>query len=59
MDNKFIYVFSSESKDLLLEHGFIPAKFDEQNNIFAFHNQETMNFAFGSVSYVLTDIITF
>lgn len=59
MNKKFIYVFEEKTRDLLLAQGFIPAKFDEQNNIFAFHNQETVNFTFSEVIHLLSDTITF
>lgn len=59
MDKKFIYVFDEKSRDLLLAQGFVPMKFDEQNNIFAFYNQETANFTFSEVIHLLTDTITF
>ena len=59
MEKKFIYVFDEKSRDLLLAQGFIPVKFDEQNNIFAFHNQEIVNFTFSEVIHLFTDTITF
>ena len=49
MDKKFIYVFDENSRDLLLAHGFVPMKFDEQNNIFAFHNQEVIDLKFEKI----------
>lgn len=55
----FVYVFSKEARDTLLSNGFIPVKFDEQNNIFAFHNKEVLNFAFNELTYLLTNTITF
>lgn len=59
MNKKFIYVFDKETKNLLLSQGFVPMKFDEKNNIYAFHNQEVVNFAFGSTTHLFTDTITF
>lgn len=59
MNKKFIYVFDEKSRDLLLAQGFTPMKFDEQNNIFAFYNEETANFTFSEVIHLLTDTITF
>lgn len=59
MNKNFIYVFDEQSRDLLLSKGFIPIKFDEQNNIFAFINQETENFVFSEIIHLCTDKITF
>ncbi len=59
MEKKFIYVFDEKSRDLLLAQGFVPMKFDEQNNIFAFHNQEVVNFTFSNFIHLLSDKITF
>ncbi len=59
MDKKFIYVFDVKARDLLLAQGFTPMKFDEQNNIFAFYNQEIANFTFSETIHLLTDTITF
>lgn len=59
MDKKFIYVFDEKARDLLSAQGFIPVKFDEQNNIFVFHNQEVANFTFDKVIHLFMDTITF
>lgn len=59
MDKKFIYVFDENSKNLLLAQDFIPVRFDENNNIFVFHNKEFLNFTFGEVIHLLTDTLTF
>ena len=59
MDKKFIYVFDIYSKDLLLTHGFVPIKFDEKNNIFAFYNQDVSDLKFEKIIHLKTDIITF
>lgn len=59
MNKNFIYVFDEQSRDLLLSKGFVPIKFDEQNNIFAFINQETENFVFSEIIHLCTDKITF
>ena len=59
MDKKFVYVFDEKARDILLAQGFTPMKFDEQNNIFVFHNQEIVNFTFSEVIHLFMDTITF
>lgn len=59
MDKKFVYVFDEKNKDILLAQGFIPMKFDEQNNIYAFHNKKTKNFSFSEIIHLFSDTITF
>lgn len=59
MSKNFVYVFEEKTRDLLLAQGFIPVKFDDKNNIFAFHNQETTNFTFSEIIHLLSDTITF
>lgn len=57
MDKKFVYVFDITARDLLLSQGFIPVKFDDNNNIFIFHNQE--NFVFNKTIHMFSDKLTF
>ena len=59
MDKKFVYVFDEKARDILLAQGITPMKFDEQNNIFVFHNQEIVNFTFSEVIHLFMDTITF
>lgn len=59
MDKQFVYVFDEKSKDILLAKGFEFIKFDEQNNIFVFHNQEISNLIFSEVPHLFMDTLTF
>ena len=45
MDEKFIYVFSSEDKDYLLRNGFILIKKDEINHRYLFENKTNYQFS--------------
>ena len=57
MDKNFVYVFDIAARDLLLSQGFIPIKFDDDNNIFIFHNQE--NFVFNKIIHMFSDKLSF
>ena len=59
--NRFIYVFSKDIYEYLLNKNYSLVKADEQNNIFVFENieLETLNFDFDNIEYVLTDVLTF
>lgn len=56
---KFIWVFTEEARDKLLQDNYILIKSDLKNNIFIFENKKEMSFALSSVSYILSDTLTF
>lgn len=56
---KFIYVFSEEEKDKMLESGYEIVKSDKNAHIYVFLNAEHLNFAIGEIKYALSDVLTF
>lgn len=65
MDNKFLYVFSKEDRDALIEEGLSLLKEDADNAVFIFKadeckDNERINFAYRNIGHcVLSDILTF
>lgn len=55
----FIYVFSAEDRDKLIEAGFHYMKSDNCDSIFVFRNDKYLNFDFGDMKYVESDILSF
>lgn len=63
MGKKFIYVFCESARDTLLAAGFRCLSEDKKNNVYVFENSmsfsQKQSFALDSVSYILTDSLTF
>lgn len=57
--DKFIYVFSSNDKELLQSMGFVLIKSDEPNSTFVFKNQNQMKFSKLDISYITSNTLTF
>ena len=58
MNNAFIYVFSDEDRDILLQNGYTLLKADENNNLYIFENSDTKYEELG-VAFVLSNTLTF
>lgn len=56
---KFIYVFSDENRDALLNGGYALLKGDIENHIYVFENIEELNFDFKDMELVFSDVLTF
>lgn len=60
---KFICVFTEDSRDLLKGAEFFLISSDDYNKIFVFENKDQLSeaqaVALDSVSYILTDTLTF
>lgn len=56
---KFIYVFSINERDSLLERGLTLLKSNDAANVFIFLNDERMDFANENITYVISDTLTF
>lgn len=62
MKGQFIYVFSREAKDKLVNAGFVLLKEDTKNDVYAFKADGTMMFSadwMNDISVVLSDTLTF
>lgn len=62
MKGQFMYVFSSEAKDKLVNAGFVLLKEDTKNDVYAFKADDTMMFSadwMNDISVVLSDTLTF
>lgn len=57
--DRFIYVFSDEARDMLLNRQYELLKSDESSHIYAFVNKNDQNFACDGVPYALSDTLTF
>lgn len=57
--DKFIYVFSSNDKELLQSMGFVLIKSDKLNSTFVFENQNQMKFSKLDISYITSNTLTF
>lgn len=55
----FIYVFSQEDKDKLINLGYQLLKSDESNNMFVFANENRAVFSLDNIEYVESNILTF
>jgi hypothetical protein len=56
---KFVYVFNENARDTLLNRGYMLLKSDERNKRYIFAVDEKQNFDVSSVSYILSDTLTF
>jgi hypothetical protein len=56
---KFIYVFTVNSRDLLLKKGYQLLQSDDTNNIFVFANTEKMAFDLHGVIHLASDTLFF
>ena len=56
---KFIYVFTENSRDRLLEKGYRMLQSDETNNIFIFANTEKLSFDLAGIIYLASDTLLF
>lgn len=56
---KFIYVFSENDCEKLLELGYKLLKLDDKNSIYVFANDADLHFALGEDDYILSDVLTF
>lgn len=61
MKGKLIYVFSQEDKNILEINGFTLLKHDEENNVYIFVYDESINckFSLDDIDYYLSDSLTF
>lgn len=55
----FIYVFSEQERDMLLNKQYEMLRCDEQNRIYVFLNKEQQHFDCENIAYVLSDTLTF
>jgi hypothetical protein len=56
---KFIYVFSEEEKDKMLELNYEIIKCDKDKHVYVFLNTEHLNFAIEEIKFALSDVLTF
>jgi len=56
---RFIYVFSSEARDKLIQLGYALLKHDKRNNIFIFENNPELKFTSKNIEFALSDTLTF
>lgn len=61
MKGKLIYVFSQEDKNILEINGFTLLKHDEENNVYIFVYDDSINckFSLDDIDYYLSDSLTF
>ena len=61
MDKPFIYIFTLDARDKLLENGFTLLKSDLDNNLFIFAADDSIpvNFSWDNVIYINTDTLLF
>ena len=59
MKNRFIYVFSKESRNVLLANEYKLLKSDTKNNIYVFENKSETKLSFEKIDYALSDTLTF
>lgn len=59
--DKFIYVFDTAAKVVLLQAGFLLLKADEKNSIYIFAFDDKLNFEemSGGFSYITSNTLTF
>lgn len=55
----FIYVFSEEGRDILLQMKYDLLKSDDIRHVYIFKNKDRMEFACAGIPYSLSDILTF
>lgn len=59
MNNKFIYVFSPDDRDLLLSNGCCLLKADETQNLYIFKYNNEAIFSKHDIAFVMSDVLTF
>lgn len=61
ISGRFMYVFDTKARDLLLGQKYKLLKADIENNIFVFDNYSQSNheFAFNNLKYIVSDTLTF
>lgn len=52
---QFIYVFSEEDRDKLLERYYALLKSDDERKVYVFMNRPEMLFTLESISFILSD----
>lgn len=55
----FIYVFSTNDRDYLLDKNYNLLKSDTRNNIYIFENGNQINFEETNIKFVFSNILTF
>lgn len=55
----FIYVMDTESRDLLLKHGYKLLKENEQQTVWVFKNKDDQQFDSFDIPCVVSDVLTF
>lgn len=58
MDKPFVYIFTEEDRDKMLENGYRLIKSDNQNNIFIFENSDVRYEQLG-VTFILSNTLTY
>lgn len=56
---KFIYVFDTSTKDVLLSMQYVLLKTDIKNNVYIFENKQDCCLNFENSKYVLSNTLTF
>lgn len=59
MDSKFIYVFSTQDRDMMIEAGFTLLYSSPEGSCYQFLADDRLTFALDNVRYVLTNRMTF
>lgn len=59
MDSKFIYVFSTNDRDMMIDAGFKLLYSSPEGNCYQFLADDRLTFALDNVRYVLTNRMTF
>lgn len=57
--NNFIYVFSKDAYDKLIEMQYKLLKSDYKKNVFIFLNKDNQTFSHDDFQYALSDTLTF
>ena len=58
MDKPFVYIFTEEDRDKMLENGYRLIKSDNQNNILIFENSDVRYEQLG-VTFILSNTLTY
>lgn len=56
---QFIYVFTPEDKDKLLERGYKLLRDDKQQNLYVFKNESHLTFSDDDIAFVTSDVLTY
>lgn len=59
MNSQFIYVFDAKDRDRLLNDGFMLLKSDDDGSLFIFAADDSEDYDFGDMSYVMSNTLTF